>query len=373
MVVKQPKTLLKNIWKPVSMKLKFKYTERIVSIFLLAALCMIIFAVAFIVINKKYFESKAHFRAKLADANGLGMSTPIYFKGFKIGSITDFRLTPGNFIEADLEIYKEYRNKIVLNSALWKGLNPVTNASTLEFLQGPNPQELLPEGALIPSIAVPEGKYLLDNNYVKKAGDPLSTLLANLESFTEDITADSVKNKGAFFRALNNLAIASEDMKQIASKVNVLTTNLFKDKNPNDGTLFRLMNNLADLTEDFKTTNSMVKQTLRRADTMLIAFRNPDSLGLRMIDPTGEKLINPLRQTIAGFNSMIPELDNLVQYMNTRTSDMTIILDDLKLTLRQAQTTFETLNKFTTGNSGLPNEGPTTPSNVYSRPKPDDK
>ena len=355
------------------MKLKFKYTERFVITFLVVAMLIMISGLTFVIINKKYFESKAHFKAKLADANGLGLSTPIYFKGFKIGTITDFRLTDENFIEADLEIYKEYRNKIVNNSALWKGLNPVTNASTLEFLQGNEAKFLLPEGSVIPAVDVPEGIKLLAENKVKKAGDPLSTLLANLQSFTENLTADSVQNKGAFFRTLNNLSIASEDMKQISEKVNALAGSLLKDKNPDDGTLFRLLNNAADLSEDFKSTSQMLKQTLRRADTLLIAFKNPDSLGVRMIDPTGEKIINPLRQTIAGFNSLIPQLDNFTQYMNSRTSDLSIILDDLKTMLRQAQITFDAINKITGAENGQIKNMPVAPANTFSRPKPDDK
>jgi ABC-type transporter Mla subunit MlaD len=328
------------------MKLKFKYTERFVIAFLLIALIIIATTLGFVVMNKKYFETKIHYKAKLADANGLSVSTPIYFKGFKIGEITDFRLTTDNYIEADLVIYKEYKNKIVYNSALWKGLNPVTNTGTIEFLQGIGSTNLLPEYSTLPAVDVPEGRSLLLENRIKKSGDPLSVLMENMESFTENLTADTIQNKSAIFRMLNNFASASEDLKQVSQKINTLTTAMLKDKNPQDGALFRLINNGADLTEEFKTTNQMLKKTLARTDTLLTAYKNPDGLALRMIDPKGDLFVNPLRQTIAGFSAMVPRLDSLATYMNSKAPDMTTILDDLRITLKQAQATFDALNRF---------------------------
>lgn len=352
------------------MKLKFKYTQRFVTVFLSAALLLLLSAIAFIVVSKKFFEKKIVYRAKLADANGLGPSTPIYFKGFKIGTIKEFHLTDKNYIEATLEIYTEYKDKIVYNSALWKGLNPVTNASSLEFLQGLDNNVPLPEGAVIPAIDVEEGQRLLMMKKVKQSGDPLSTMLANLQTFTDALTADTLQNKGPIFRALNNFMQVSEDVKDIAARMNELTAALMQNDAPSNGPLMKIVNNTADLTAELKKTDQMVKKTLARADTLLMAYQKPDSLGLKMIDPTGERLINPLRQTIVGFNELIPKLQFFMSYMNNRTGDITVVLEDLKTTLRQAQTTFDAINKITAGTSSIPE----TPSNpVYLRNKYEEK
>lgn len=333
------------------MKLKMKYTERFVSVFLIAAFLLLISAITFIVISKKFFEKKIVYKATLADANGLGPSTPIYFKGFKIGTIKEFHLTDQNFIEATLEIYTEYKDKIVYNSALWKGLNPVTNSSSLEFLQGLDNNVPLPEGSVIPAIDMPEGQRLLALRKVKQSGDPLSTLLANLQTFAEGITADTLENKSAIFRAINNLVLVSEDVREISQRVNFITAAMIEENPSSKGPLFKIMNNTADLTEELKKTDFLIKKTILRADTLLMAYQKPDSLALKLIDPTGEKLINPIRQTIAGFNALIPQFEYFMGYMNNRTGDITVILEDLKTTLRQAQTTFDAINKITAGTS----------------------
>ena len=308
-----------------------------------------------IFLNQRIFEKKIRYTGRLADATGLSPSTPIYFKGFKIGTVKDFHLTVDNYIAADLEIFKEYKDRLVTNSALWKGLNPVTNASSLELLQGIGSVDLLPEGAIIPAIDVPEGRQLLNEQKVKQSGDPLSTLLANLQTFTENLTADSIQNRGPIFRAVNNFAVASQDLKEIASKLNYITDALLEDKNPSKGTLFRILNNVADLTSDLKTTNSMIKNTILHTDSLLIAYKSPDSLGIRMIDPGGEKIINPIRQSLAGFNRLLPELEKFTMYMNNKTSDITVLLDDVRVTLQEAQSTFESLNKLL-GNEKVANK-----------------
>lgn len=349
------------------MKLKFKYTERFVGIFLLGSIIVVLTTIILILIHSRTFETKATYKAKLADANGLSASTPIYFKGFKIGSVKDFRLTEGNYIEADLEIFKEYRDRIVVNSAIWKGLNPVTNSSSLEFLQGIGSDGLLPEGSVIPAIDVPEGKKLLQENKVKQAGDPLSTMLANLQTFTESITADTVENKGPIFRSFNNFVAISEDMKEISKKLNYITTAMVDSDAPRHGTFVKILDNVANLTDDFKSTNKMLKATLLKADTLIDVYKIPDSLAIRMIDPTGERLMKPLHQTIVGFNALLPQIQQLTQYANGKTTDITVMLEDIKITLQEAQNTFEAMNKLL-GNETTIKSKSTTVS--PSRPKP---
>ncbi|MDP3684610.1 MAG: MlaD family protein, partial [Ignavibacteria bacterium] len=197
------------------MKFKMRYSEKIVGSFLIFALVVITASTGYLILHSKSFEEKHLFKAKFGDAVGLSASTPVYFKGFKIGVITDFILTDDNYILADFKVYEEFRNKIVRNSALFKSINPITSTSTIEFLQGPENLSLLPDGGLVPDIDIPEGEKLLAKNMVKKTGDPLNTVIYNLAAFSENINKDNNVDKGAFFRALVNMADAAEGMKKI--------------------------------------------------------------------------------------------------------------------------------------------------------------
>ncbi|MFA4923835.1 MAG: MlaD family protein, partial [Ignavibacteriaceae bacterium] len=203
------------------MKIKFRYSERIVGTFLVTALLIVAITLGYLLLHNKVFEKKYVFKAKFADAVGLSSSTPVFFKGFKIGVITDYELTDDNYILADFKVYEEFRKKIVRNSALFKSVNPITSTSTIEFLQGPENLSELAEGSIIPAIDISEGEVLLAKNMVNKTGDPLNTVIYNLAAFSENINKDNNVDKGAFFRALVNMADAAEGLRKITDNLSI--------------------------------------------------------------------------------------------------------------------------------------------------------
>lgn len=326
------------------MKLRYKYPQRTVKIFISVALLMLISGLLFIIIQTKMFETRVVFKAKFADANGLSSTSPVNFKGFKIGNIRNFELSKDNYVIAEFEVFKEYADKIVVNSAFYKGVNPVTNTSVIEFLQGDEVTIPLSPGSLIPAIDVPEGRQLLAENKVTKSGDLITSLLLNLQEFTDALNSDNNPDKGAIFRAMVNLADASEDLKVIAGEMNQFTAALSKDGNSSDGAIFRAINNVADLTQEVKEISDVLKNSVYRIDTLLAQYQNPDGLAQRMIDPTGEQIFNPVSQSINEVNKLLPQVEHFVKFMNSQTTDITYMLEDLKTVLKQVQVTFETVN-----------------------------
>lgn len=326
------------------MKLRYKYPQRTVKIFISMALILLLSGLVFIIIQTKMFQPRVVFKAKFADANGLSSISPVNFKGFKIGNIRNYELSADNYVIAEFEVFDEYIDKIVINSAFYKGVNPVTNTSVIEFLQGSDIQRPLPAGSLIPAIDVPEGKKLLAENKVTKSGDLITSLLLNLQEFTDALNSDNNPEKGAIFRAMVNLADASEDLKVIAVEMNNFTAALTKDGNSGDGAIFRAINNVADLTQEVRGISDVLKSSVFRIDSLLAQYQNPDGLAQRMIDPTGEQIFKPVSQSINEMNRLLPQVEHFLKFMNSQTSDITYMLEDLKTVLKQVQVTFETVN-----------------------------
>lgn len=326
------------------MKLRYRYPQRTVMVFLLIATVMVVSSVLFIVFQNKLFSTRIIYIAKFADANGLSATSPVNFKGFKIGNIVNYKLSDDNFVIAEFEVFEEYSEKIKINSALFKGVNPVTNTSVIEFLQGNDSKEILPPGSLIPAIDIPEGKALLSQNKVTKSGDLITSLLQNLQVFTDALNSDNNPEKGAIFRALVNFADASHDLKVIAAQMNTFTTALGRDGNPGDGAIFRAINNVADLTQEVKEISGVLKSSVFKIDSLLAQYKNPDGLAQRMIDPTGEQIIKPVTTMLNEVNQLLPQVEAFVKFMNTQSSDLTVMLEDLKVVLKQVQLTFETVN-----------------------------
>jgi phospholipid/cholesterol/gamma-HCH transport system substrate-binding protein len=324
------------------MKLKFKYSERIVGAFVLIALIIFVLSLGFLIVKQKIFEKKYYFTTKFNDATGLGASTPVYFKGFKIGIVNNIDLTNDNLIEAELEIYEEFRTKIVKNSALHKTLNPITSISSIEFIQGPK-NILLPEGGFIPSLDIPEGKMLLAQGIIKKQGNSISNIVDNLEILTENLNKDDNADQGALFRTLYNLANATGTFNLLAERINSEFNNLEK-LSGNKNLLAKTIINISNLTDSLKTSFSVINKVLNQADTLAMVYSKPDGLLERMIDPTKENLINPIKTTIIQVNETITKLDEIATSLNSRSPELNSVFEDLKDVLKQMQSTFETLN-----------------------------
>lgn len=351
------------------MKLRFRYTNRIVGIFATTAIIIVMISIYFVLQNNRAFDKTYSFVVQFSDGDGLGSSNPVYFKGFKIGTISEIKLTDENLIEGVFEVYEEYRNRIVKNSVIFKSYNPVTSASTLQFLKGKDEKKLIQEGGRIPSLDMPEGKQLLAENKIEKSGDPLSSILLNLQTFTENLNLDNNADKGAVFRALVNLAEASEKANSLANQLSEFGDNLFADNNPDKGAIFRALNNLADISQQLKTTVSLLNKTLAQSDTLLAAYSKPEGLVKRMIDPEGKEIYEPITQTVAQLNALVPQLDNFVSYLNSQSTDLTIIFDELKMMLRQVQITFEKINSSPLMGGGESMERKVNPTADQLRPK----
>lgn len=321
-----------------------RYSEKIVGSFLIFALVVITASTGYLILHSKSFEEKHLFKAKFGDAVGLSASTPVYFKGFKIGVITDFILTDDNYILADFKVYEEFRNKIVRNSALFKSINPITSTSTIEFLQGPENLSLLPDGGLVPAIDIPEGEKLLAKNMVKKTGDPLNTVIYNLAAFSENINKDNNVDKGAFFRALVNMADAAEGMKKITDNLNTDFESISAPDKSGKRPFASLVLNAVHISDSLKVMTGLVNHSLHRLDTVLSAYSKPEGLVVKMIDPDGKQFVEPIKKTITTLNEVLPKLEKFSDFLVTQQGQFVNILKQLVETLDEVQVTFETIN-----------------------------
>lgn len=325
------------------MKLRLKYTERFVATFLIIAFIIIAGSIALILINKKVFESKYSYKAVFADAIGLSANRPVFFKGFNIGRISNYILSEGNYVIAEFQVYAEFKEKIVFNSALYKSISPITSVSSIELLQGPNPNILLPEGATIFSIDVPEGRELLTTGFVQMPTDPLSAIILNLETFTDNLNRDSTTEEGAVLRFLVNLADASESINRISNQLENDISRISTDRG-GSSSLYSIMNNLSDVSNDLSKAAVSLNKVLNNIDTLVIAYKEPDSLLYKMLDPTGESIYNPLNNSLNSLNNALLQIETFITFLNTQSSEVSLSLSELRSILRQLNMTVESIN-----------------------------
>jgi len=350
------------------MNFKFRHTDKIVGLFVFIALIILVISFTAVMMHQKLFVKKYVFHTRFVDAIGLSNSTVINFRGFEIGKIKRFSLNRNNYIDADFIIYDKYMDKMLEYSAISKAINPITQKSTLEFLQGPNPGKLLKEGSFVPSLDTTEGKILLFTGKIKKSGDVISSILASVDMLLLNLTQDNNPDKGAIFRMLYNLANASGNMNTSLVELNTLLASLQKDHNPQDGAMFRAIANLADLTEDFKQTNDKVQQLLTSSTQLTDAYKDPNGLALKLVDPSGEKFVEPMHESILKINESLSEINKILVYLNSQTPIMSSILIQGDQTLRTSQKTLEGVNNNPLLRGGISKDKPLMPSTQKIRP-----
>ncbi|MDP2172228.1 MAG: MlaD family protein [Candidatus Cloacimonadaceae bacterium] len=346
------------------MKYKIKHTKQIVYVFVALPLVLLITAAVFIALRQNLFERKYIYYSTLENATGISTQTPLLFKGFEIGRLKSYYLTDNGTIRLELSVLKKYHKLMVKDSVILRSTNPITNKTSLEYISNALSNEPLPAESIILSTDFAEGKAML-RRIAPTRGDTITEILENVAQLSSELNKDGNADKGALMRTINNIADASEKtealmthLETIMNQMNLFAANLNRDKNPEAGTVFRLLNNLADISASVDQQMVRVDEMLITVNRMLPNYEKPDSLLIRMLDPSGDKLFTPLGSTITNLSRNLDATLGILQHIQSSTPEMNALLYNLNETLNNAKKTLEALNNNPLLRSGITPSSP---------------
>jgi phospholipid/cholesterol/gamma-HCH transport system substrate-binding protein len=283
------------------MNFKFKYTDKIVGIFVILSLFIFIGAALLIILNQKWFERKYTFRTQFADATGLKPNQDIFFKGFKIGKIRSFVLNRNNVIDSEFFIYERYIEKINEYSVLNKASNPLTGSMVI-FTPNLMHNRIADEYSFIPSMDFDEGKLIQAAGEVEKKADAISNIISEVEQL---------------LKAVNS------------------------DHNPEAGSIARTLVNTADIVESVKGDMKNIDRILYNTRLLSEQMKTPDGLVQRLIDPTGDIMFNSIRKSLDSLQSVMANLSVFSTFLNSQSNQIESLLLESKDTMKQAQDVLE--------------------------------
>ncbi len=321
-----------------------KIIYRKTGIFVFAAILILVSFILFIAQQQRIFARKYQYYTVLEDSIGLDKASPIVFKGTEIGRIRDFTFNEERNVEVHFHIYHEFRDLIVAYSAITKNVNPLSGRASLDFLMGPLDGELKEERSLIPSLDMEEGKTLLTQRRVRTRPDQISTILSNLGQFAENLNRDDNYHEGSFFRMIYHLAYVAENLNSSLINFNDIMVSLQHDHYSSEGALFRLTVNLANLAEDMRISNSLLAQNLINIDKLIENYSQPDDLIIKMLDPSEEKIINPLIKSLQELAQSMENITQMTEYFNHQTPELSILMSETNKTLSELQKTLQGIN-----------------------------
>ncbi|HPN39450.1 MAG TPA: MlaD family protein [Melioribacteraceae bacterium] len=344
------------------MKLRLKYTGLFVSIFVFVALAILLLTIYILTANKRFFADKTLFYTTFNNSYGLSKGAQVYMKGFKIGYIDDFFLDENNDVRTNFYIYNEFINKIATRSIIVKSVHPVTSVSNIELI-------ILPKGILTPTkyYHIPSsdsylGNLILSQNHLSSTGsDKLTYIVDNLNSFLIEMNSliidDSLTNKKSISEILASSVSILEETESLLKMLN-------GDYN-NPGELIKSFRNFSKTSEEMIKTSKLMTKTLFLIDTVTNRYKNPDGILAKMLDPTGENIFNPTTQVLNNLQKLLKEHEKFAEYLNSKSSDFSILLQKLDMTLLKLNTTLEGINNSPFLGSGSNEQKITEPKIIF--------
>ncbi|HPF08386.1 MAG: hypothetical protein PHU99_02860 [Candidatus Cloacimonetes bacterium] len=342
------------------MNYKLKHTRHIVTLFIIIPALVLITTVVFIALKQNLFEKRFHYHSSLENALGISTQTPVLYKGFEIGRIHSFELNEDGRILLDFYVLKRYQPNMVESSVLYRTTNPITSKTTLEYVRSPEAKELLKEGAHIPSTDFAEGRALL-RTYLPKASDPIAAIIENIETLTRELNLDNNADKGSLMRILVSVADLSQKadntldlLNANLNQMNTLISNLNSDHNPDDGVILRILNNVADLSESVNGQTEEMERLLATINRAADNYADPDSLIIKMLDPQGDMIINPLSSTLYNLSASLKSLELILASLSRSNPELMLMINNLNETLGKASKTLDGLNNNPLIRKGIP-------------------
>jgi phospholipid/cholesterol/gamma-HCH transport system substrate-binding protein len=283
------------------MTFKFKYTDKIVGLFIILSLFLLLIASILILFNQKIFTKKFYFFTQFSDAEGLKINKEIIFKGFKIGKIKKIDLNRENFVNVEFYIYGGFIDKIKEDSVINKASNPITG-STLMFIPNIRNTRIADEYSYIPSLDTKEGEMLITLGEVEKQADSISNIIDNIDIFLASLNSDH---------------------------------------NASDNSIARILVNSADIVESIRNEMENIDQILYNIKILSRRIRNPDGLVRRMLDPDGEIMFNAIQSSLDNLEIMMAELTAFSQFINGQSKQIETLLLEGKMTMEEAQDVIE--------------------------------
>ncbi|MCK6606266.1 MAG: MlaD family protein [Ignavibacteriaceae bacterium] len=329
------------------MSFKLKNARIIVIVFISLALIAVLASVTTILINERVFEKKLVYRAKFLDATGLKSSNPVFYKGFKIGYVTNYKLSDDNYIYADFYVYEEFKNRIRQNSVLYKNPNFITSVVNINLFVGSNESRQLIEGNLVPAHDVPEGREIQKLFKINYEGDFLVTFLFKFQEVLEELrptTSEGTENVATIREVIGSFLDVTKKVSSIINNLDTTLQFISVNLRKHGGGVFTTIDQMPELTLQITETSKKAKESLAALDKVLYNYQSPDSLMIKMVDPSGQNLFVPLKNTIMMTNEILPEIQKLAAYSTTQTGNISIILEKIKTVLGEMTQTLENLN-----------------------------
>lgn len=397
------------------MKLRYRYANQAVGLFVVIAVALTIALVVFMGANQRWFRRNYDYHARFTTAKDVSVGMAVTFRGFTIGRVTLITLTEENEVDVTFSVQEEYIDKVTRDSLIQVVTSPLGGGQIL-FHQGREPTPPLPENTYIPTFDSKQGLRLREENRViiLRDADPIAQiigqvdpillnadrLLANLASLSDEIRLTLRGEAGGpVARTLEGVEGSVQELQQTVVRVNALIDDtagqierlvvqvesmleglggvyaridgVFEEVDGVFAGIDGVFGNIDDLFGDVAGITHNIEATTA-------SFVDPTGLVTRLLDPKGSiatfldddnQLYDQVSETVASLDRSIidlqlslDEISEFATYLNAARPQISTLLEVGRQTLASGQEVLEGVRNNPLLRGGIPErrDQPTT-------------
>lgn len=331
------------------MKLRIRFAEQVVGVFVLLAIIGVGVILVFIGVNQRWFARNYSFTSRFASGDGLAVGMPIMLKGFEIGRISRITLNPQNEVDVLFYVRDTYYDRVHRYSVLELATSPIGLGVSLRFHSGKDGGPPLPEMSFIPSLDSEEGRGLVDRGLVDipKGEDVIGSVIAKLNPILDEtrMTISEIRRTATTLdMALNGRGGPMGDMvvslSATPAKVNKAVDGVSVRVNTLLDKLAAVSDNLQDITVktrgvigDLSTNLDEISQNIK---DMTRDLKNTQGLAKRLLDPKGSmdtflndqnQLYNQVEDSIKNADEIVAQLKSFMEFINSTRPQISSVLE----------------------------------------------
>jgi phospholipid/cholesterol/gamma-HCH transport system substrate-binding protein len=314
------------------MKLRIRFAEQVVGVFVLLAIIGVGVILVFIGVNQRWFARNYIFLSRFASGEGLSVGMPIMLKGFEIGRISRITLNQQNEVDVLFYVQDTYYDRVHRYSVLELATSPIGLGESLKFFSGKDSGPPLPEMSFIPSLDSQEGRELVDKRLVDipKGEDVIGSVIEKLNPILDE-THTTISEIRHIATTLD-MAMSGHggpmgdmvvDLSATPARVNKAVDGMSVRVNTLLDKLAVISDNLQDITVktrsvigDLSTNLDEISQNLK---SMTGDLKNTQGLAKRLLDPKGsvDTFLNDQNQLYSEVEDSIKNADEIIAQMRS--------------------------------------------------------
>ncbi len=334
------------------MRLRMKFLNQIVGLFVLVGLLGLGVAIVLIGANQRWLQKRYRFYTMVRSGAGVQAGMPITLKGFEIGKVQRVTfVAETREVRVDFDVFEDYYGSVVLeNSVIEHATSPIGLGAGLFFHPG-KPQEPpkppLPEGSLIVSMDSREGRDLVRRGLVDREGgdDSIGALIAQAAPILESLNG-VLYNVQEMTLVLENALRGDRDTQigALLADVDALVSSLDRIVTGRDaGPAGAVLRNVKTSTDTLAATidRTAAQASLLMGDLQKLAHNievitaDPTGLIPKLIDPKGSlktllddnnALYDQVIAMVRSLAGIVAELESFARFVTDSTPQISTIL-----------------------------------------------